>query len=113
MAFLSSSMLVFAKLRSSLNLYFQVIMKASERHQVPSHSISSYNDNFRHGRRNSFEKMGISGYDPEEKDMRGVFMARGPGIELSTFICMNDLSTYEGRFEFANFLAADRRLRQL
>ena len=22
---------------------------------------------------------GISGYDPEEKDMQGVFMARGPG----------------------------------
>ena len=67
-------------------------MKASERHQVPSHSISSYNDNFRHGRRNSFEKMGISGYDPEEEDMRGVFMARGPGIELFIlFIFMSDL----------------------
>ena len=24
-------------------------------------------------------KPGISGYDPEEEDMRGVFMARGPG----------------------------------
>ena len=24
-------------------------------------------------------KPGISGYDPEEPDMRGVFMARGPG----------------------------------
>ena len=24
-------------------------------------------------------KPGISGYDPEERDMRGVFMARGPG----------------------------------
>ena len=22
---------------------------------------------------------GLSGYDPEDKDMRGVFMARGPG----------------------------------
>jgi hypothetical protein len=22
---------------------------------------------------------GVSGYDPEDKDMRGVFMARGPG----------------------------------
>jgi len=22
---------------------------------------------------------GISGYDPEDKDMRGIFMARGPG----------------------------------
>ena len=86
MVLLSSSVLIFSKLRSSLHLYFQVIMKASERHQVPSHSISSYNDNFRHGRRNSFEKMGISGYDPEEEDMRGVFMARGPGIELFTFI---------------------------
>ena len=25
------------------------------------------------------QKMGISGYDPEIPDMRGVFMARGPG----------------------------------
>ena len=25
---------------------------------------------------------GVSGYDPEDKDMRGVFMARGPGEQL-------------------------------
>ncbi len=25
---------------------------------------------------------GISGYDPEDKDMRGVFMARGPGKKI-------------------------------
>lgn len=24
-------------------------------------------------------KMGVAGYDPEEPDMRGIFMARGPG----------------------------------
>ncbi len=24
-------------------------------------------------------RLGISGYDPDEADMRGVFMARGPG----------------------------------
>jgi hypothetical protein len=24
-------------------------------------------------------KLGLSGYDPEEEDMRGIFMARGPG----------------------------------
>ena len=29
--------------------------------------------------RNGFYKRGISGYDPEYPDMRGVFMARGPG----------------------------------
>ena len=33
----------------------------------------------RHGVRNGFYKRGISGYDPEYPDMRGVFMARGPG----------------------------------
>ena len=26
-------------------------------------------------------QLGISGYDPEEPDMRGVFMARGPGFQ--------------------------------
>jgi len=25
---------------------------------------------------------GLSGYDPEDKDMRGVFMARGPGLNV-------------------------------
>ena len=29
--------------------------------------------------RNGFYKRGISGYDPEYPDMRGAFMARGPG----------------------------------
>ena len=24
-------------------------------------------------------KMGLSGYDPKEPDMRGIFMAKGPG----------------------------------
>ena len=24
-------------------------------------------------------KMGLAGYDPEEPDMRGIFMAKGPG----------------------------------
>ena len=27
-------------------------------------------------------KFGLAGYDPEEPDMRGVFMARGPGKSL-------------------------------
>ena len=30
---------------------------------------------------------GISGYDPEEPEMRGVFMARGPGIYFVEVIC--------------------------
>ena len=41
-------------------------------------SRSNYDEYSRHGRRR--EKKGISGYDPEEPDMRGVFMARGPGM---------------------------------
>ena len=37
--------------------------------------------------RRGFYKRGISGYDPEYPDMRGVFMARGPGnILILTFI---------------------------
>merc|ERR1719511_80999 len=36
----------------------------------------------RHGVRNGFYKRGISGYDPEYPDMRGVFMARGPGFNI-------------------------------
>ena len=32
--------------------------------------------------RNFMGKRGISGYDPNYPDMRGVFMAHGPGISL-------------------------------
>ena len=32
---------------------------------------------------------GISGYDPEEKDMQGVFMARGPGAFVTPFTLFN------------------------
>ena len=36
-----------------------------------------------YGRRlGNLRKKGISGYDPEIPDMRGVFMARGPGNSL-------------------------------
>ena len=40
--------------------------------------------------RNGFYKRGISGYDPEYPDMRGVFMARGPGnYSKYTKLCRN------------------------
>ena len=57
------------------SIIFQVILP-SEKYQMPSQS--NYDEYSRHGRRR--EKKGISGYDPEEPDMRGVFMARGPGM---------------------------------
>ena len=28
-------------------------------------------------------KMGLSGYDPREPDMRGIFLAKGPGEEIA------------------------------
>ena len=70
-----------------------VIMRASDRHQRPSQSISHYpygDEYSRSGQqRRGNENVGISGYDPREKDMRGVFMARGPGtyehMELRAF----------------------------
>ena len=40
--------------------------------------------------RNGFYKRGISGYDPEYPDMRGVFMARGPGnYHINMQLCGN------------------------
>ena len=54
-----------------------VIMRASGQHQRPGPvmqpSYSEYDGGPMYGR------PGISGYDPEEPEMRGVFMARGPG----------------------------------
>ena len=37
------------------------------------------------GRMRRMAKRGISGYDPDYPDMRGVFMARGPGICISLY----------------------------
>ena len=38
-------------------------------------------------------KPGISGYDPEEPDMRGVFMARGPGKLTKDLLLFIQLSS--------------------
>ena len=55
--------------------------------QMPSQSISHYpyGDEYSRGgqQRRGIENAGISGYDPREKDMRGVFMARGPGKKIN------------------------------
>ncbi len=53
-----------------------IIMRASGQHQRPPQMTLSY-DIYQGGQ--LYGKPGISGYDPEEPDMRGVFMARGPG----------------------------------
>ena len=31
-------------------------------------------------------RMGLAGYDPDEDDMRGIFMAKGPGM-FTIYIC--------------------------
>jgi hypothetical protein len=54
-----------------------VILKATSQHQRPASAMpSSYGD---YDGSTGYIKPGISGYDPQEPEMRGVFMARGPG----------------------------------
>lgn len=59
-----------------------VIMRASGQHQRPvvSNGITSSNNADEYEGSSLYLEPGISGYDPEEPDMRGVFMARGPGF---------------------------------
>ena len=52
-----------------------VIQRASGQHQRPPTVMPKSYDVYEGKSRHS----GISGYDPEEPEMRGVFMARGPG----------------------------------
>ena len=66
-----------------------VIMRASGQHQRPAPVFDQATTRLFH----TGNKPGISGYDPEEPDMRGVFMARGPG---KLFICDNDASLHRG-----------------
>ena len=54
-----------------------VIERATGRHQRPPVKMPLSYDIYEGGPLRG--KPGISGYDPEEEDMRGVFMARGPG----------------------------------
>ena len=58
-----------------------VITRAKPVHQKPAvHRAPDYNE-YDGGplRYNDGIRPGLSGYDPEESDMQGVFMARGPG----------------------------------
>lgn len=55
-----------------------VIQKATGQHQRPQLTSMEYYDEYYGGPLPG--KPGISGYDPQEMDMRGIFMARGPGI---------------------------------
>lgn len=61
-----------------------VIMRASGQHQRPvvSNGINNAADEYEGS--SLYLEPGISGYDPEEPDMRGVFMARGPGFVESS-----------------------------
>ena len=52
-----------------------MIDQVSSQYRKPSLISTSSYDIYNGGP----SKPGISGYDPEEPDMRGVFMARGPG----------------------------------
>lgn len=60
-----------------------VILRAGQNLQRPSMQSRLYPglQDVSHvdGRGGRGAEMGVSGYSPEEEDMRGVFMARGPG----------------------------------
>ena len=61
-----------------------VILRAGPQLQRPQWRQSSWVTGLSQSdTRNLLEQtqLGISGYDPEEADMRGVFMARGPGFQ--------------------------------
>ena len=61
-----------------------VILRAGPQLQRPQWRQSSWVTGLSQSdTRNLLEQtqLGISGYDPEEPDMRGVFMARGPGFQ--------------------------------
>ena len=58
-----------------------VIQRASGQHQRPPTVMPKSYDEYEGKSRHS----GISGYDPEEPEMRGVFMARGPGIYFDLY----------------------------
>jgi len=58
-----------------------VIQRASGQHQRPPTVMPKSYDEYEGKSRHS----GISGYDPEEPEMRGVFMARGPGFLSSDY----------------------------
>ena len=55
-----------------------VILRAPSNLQRPGYFGSGYG--YDRNRLLEQTKQGISGYDPDEKDMRGVFMARGPAF---------------------------------
>ena len=72
------------------NVHFQpgtVILRAGPQLQRPQWRQSSWVTGLSQSdTRNLIEQtqLGISGYDPEEQDMRGVFMARGPGFQKAS-----------------------------
>jgi len=54
-----------------------VIRRAGSQLQKPSHKQKSQTGSQR--QEQIPQQKGLSGYDPEDKEMRGIFMARGPG----------------------------------
>jgi hypothetical protein len=56
-----------------------VLLRAGPRLQRPM-PVSTRQMEFDTSRVLEMTQQGISGYDPDEEDMRGVFMARGPGM---------------------------------
>ena len=61
-----------------------VIQRANGQHQRPPTVMPKSYDEYE-GKAKHF---GVSGYDPEEPDMRGVFMARGPGMFFIIMVCI-------------------------
>lgn len=54
-----------------------VLLKAGSNLQRPASSVRVFG--YERARLLDQAKMGISGYDPNYDDMKGVFMAKGPG----------------------------------
>lgn len=59
-----------------------ILLRAGGNLQRPASSLQLYGGGYDPARITEQTQQGVSGYDPEETDMRGVFMARGPGRKL-------------------------------
>lgn len=57
-----------------------ILLRAGGNLQRPASSLQLYGGGYDPARITEQTQQGVSGYDPEETDMRGVFMARGPGF---------------------------------
>ena len=75
-----------------------MILRAGGNLQRPASTMDVYGGGYDATRILEQTQQGISGYDPEELDMRGVFMARGPGTETEMSLREKRLSDSKRNF---------------